>query len=73
MAVTPSCNTSVLCIPLLAVTPAGLLGTGARDVVGKEKKRKEKFTLFSNHNGSLLRRQPGVGKERTCQANRGEG
>ena len=23
------------------------------------KKRKEKFTLFSNHNGSLLRQQPG--------------
>jgi len=26
----------------------------------KEKKRKEKFTLFSDHNGSLLRRQPGA-------------
>ncbi len=26
---------------------------------GKEKKRKEK-SLFSNHNGSLLRRQPGA-------------
>jgi len=25
----------------------------------KRKKRKEKFTLFSDHNGSLLRRQPG--------------
>jgi len=25
------------------------------------KKRKEKFTLFSDHNGSLLRRQPGAG------------
>jgi len=25
-----------------------------------EKKRKEKFTLFSDHNGSLLRRQPGA-------------
>ena len=25
-----------------------------------EKKRKEKFTLFSDHNGSLLRRQPRV-------------
>jgi len=26
----------------------------------KEKKRKEEFTLFSDHNGSLLRRQPGA-------------
>ncbi len=26
----------------------------------KEKKRKEKFTLFSDHTGSLLRRQPGA-------------
>jgi len=26
----------------------------------QEKKRKEKFTLFSDHNGSLLRRQPGA-------------
>ncbi len=25
-----------------------------------EKKSKEKFTLFSDHNGSLLRRQPGA-------------
>ena len=24
------------------------------------KKRKEQFTLFSDHNGSLLRRQPGA-------------
>jgi len=39
------------------------------------KKRKEKFTLFSDHNGSLLRRQPGakiqvymVLKECTSQA-----
>ena len=28
--------------------------------VGGEKKRKEKFTLFSDHNGSLQRRQPGA-------------
>jgi len=26
----------------------------------KKRKRKEKFTLFSDHNGSLLRRQPGA-------------
>ncbi len=26
----------------------------------EEKKRKEKSTLFSDHNGSLLRRQPGA-------------
>jgi len=26
----------------------------------KRKKRKEKITLFSDHNGSLLRRQPGA-------------
>jgi len=28
----------------------------------KEKKRKEEFTLFSDHNGRLLRRQPGAVK-----------
>ncbi len=27
---------------------------------GLKRKRKEKFTLFSDHNGSLLRRQPGA-------------
>jgi len=28
--------------------------------VSKEKKRKENFTLFSDHDGSLQRRQPGA-------------
>jgi hypothetical protein len=28
------------------------------------KKRKEKFTLFSDHTGSVLRRQPGVAMSR---------
>ena len=29
-------------------------------VTSLEKKRKKKFTLFSDHNGTLLRRQPGA-------------
>ena len=31
-----------------------------RQYAVREKKRKEKFMLFSDHNGSLLRRQPGA-------------
>ncbi len=46
---------------------------GCRAADQKEKKRKEKNTLFSDHNGSLLRRQAGAmtighspkGKEKT--------
>ena len=30
------------------------------------RKRKEKFVLFSNHNGSLLRRQPGAISSPCC-------
>ena len=33
---------------------------GASSMAKHRKKRKEKFTLFSDHNGSLLRRQPGA-------------
>ncbi len=33
---------------------------------GVRKERKEKFTLFSNHTGSLLRRQPGAHSIVTC-------
>ena len=33
---------------------------------GKERKRKEKFMLFSDHNGSLLRRQLKVFCMREC-------
>jgi hypothetical protein len=32
----------------------------SRETRTGKKKRKEKFTLFSDHNGSLPRRQPGA-------------
>ena len=32
----------------------------------QEEKRKEKFTLFSDHTGSLLRRQPEARSRRSC-------
>jgi len=40
----------------------------SRDCLGAEQQeRKEKFTLFSDHNGSLLERQPGASRSaRNC-------
>ncbi len=32
----------------------------------RKAKKEEKFTLFSDHNGSLLRQQPGAVSFRTC-------
>ena len=55
----PQAAMVVLCTsPLLSMPQLGLLGL--QSVTCKEKKRKEKFTLFSDHDGSLLRRQPGA-------------
>ncbi len=46
-------------VPLSNMAYQSALGTRPSPA-GARKKRKENFTLFSDHNGSLLRRQPGA-------------